>query len=277
MYRSPATLTEKGVSGTLAVRYHQPMPHDWSKADIHIHTTASDGLANVQDVLDWVAERTDLAVIAITDHNTVEAAHEAARLAKDYPFEVIIGQEVDTSEGHVIGLWTPRLVPPGMSAHETVEAIHEQGGLAIVAHPFAPRWWAKHGLCRGDRRTYDTVDFDGFEVSNATPLLLHANLRARMYMTRHRHRFAITGGSDAHILPAIGASMTLFQGSTVEDLRRAIETRTTRVRSPAFWLTRNARYARHLPSIIERERAAEEDLRRARAASASTCESTHPQ
>ena len=112
---------------------------------------------------------------------------------------------------------------PGASAQDTVDAIHAQGGLAVVAHPFAPRWWAKHGLCRGDRGIYDCVDFDAFEISNSTPLIFHANWLARRYMRDHAHRFAVTGGSDAHILSAIGASRTLFPGTTAADLRRAIE------------------------------------------------------
>ncbi|MHB1341714.1 MAG: CehA/McbA family metallohydrolase [Coriobacteriia bacterium] len=236
------------------------MANDWSSADIHLHTNVSDGLAAPRDVLDWVCARTSLKVIAITDHNTVDGAHEVAAIAGDYPVEVIVGQEVDSSEGHIIGLWAPERIEPGADAQDTVDAIHAQGGIAIVAHPFAPRWWAKHGLCRGNRCVYDTVDFDGFEISNSTPLLFTANLHARVYMAGNRHRFAVTGGSDAHILPAIGASRTLFRGSTAAELRHAIESRTTRVRSPLFWLARNLRYASHLPRLIERERQAEAEL-----------------
>jgi hypothetical protein len=228
----------------------------WSTADIHIHTTASDGLASPREVLEWVCSRTDLSVIAITDHNTVAGALEAAEMASEYPVEVIVGQEVDSDDGHVIGLWAPERIPPGLSPAETVARIHSQGGIAIAAHPFAPRWWARHGLRRGDREVYDAVDFDAFEVSNSTPLLFHANWRARRYMAAHRERLAITGGSDAHILAAIGASLTMFPGTSAADLRRAIETRTTRARRPGFWASRNMRYLRSVREImrIDRER-----------------------
>ncbi|PKN21579.1 MAG: hypothetical protein CVU65_16565 [Deltaproteobacteria bacterium HGW-Deltaproteobacteria-22] len=67
------------------------------------------------------------------------------------------------------------------------------------------------------------------------------------------HRFAVTGGSDAHILSAIGASRTVFPGSTAADLRRAIEERTTKADVGSFWLARNLRYARNLPGIMRRD------------------------
>lgn len=227
----------------------------WSSADLHLHTTASDGTATPRELLEWVCSRTDLSVIAVADHNSVDGAHEAAALAAsgDYPVEVVVSQEVESAQGHIIGLWTPERVPIGMSAAETVDAIHEQGGLAVVAHPFAPRWWHKHGLCRGDVGVYDSVPFDAFEVANSTPLLFNANLLARAYLGANRRRFAETGGSDAHILAAVGSSRTLFRGSTAEDLRRALEAHETVGWGPGFSLLRAMLYARKVPEIKRRD------------------------
>ncbi len=170
----------------------------WVSADIHLHTTASDGLYSPRQVVEWAVKRTDLSVIAITDHNTMDGALEAAEIARDLPIELVLGQEIDSADGHVLALWIREPVRAGMSAADTVAAIHDQGGIAIAAHPFAPKWWAKHGLCRGDESVYDAVPFDAFEIHNATPLLFHANLRARQYVRRNPGRFAVTGGSDAH-------------------------------------------------------------------------------
>lgn len=228
----------------------------WSAADLHIHTTASDGVASPEMVLDWVCANTDLAVIAVTDHNTNAGGIEAARIAHEggYPIEVVVGQEVESADGHIIGLWTPELVRPGMAAAETVAAIHAQGGLAVAAHPFAPRFWARAGLDRGDRSVYDTTDFDAVEIANSTPLLFLSNWFARFYWTTHHQRLACTGGSDAHILPVIGSSRTFFPGSTAEDLRRAIEKRQTRAALPGISPRRNWRYARNVPTIMARDR-----------------------
>ena len=228
----------------------------WSAADLHMHTTASDGVATPEMVLDWVCTRTDLKVIAITDHNTNAAGLEAAELASrgGYPVEVIVGQEVESSDGHILGLWTPNLVRPGMSAADTVAAIHAQGGLAIAAHAFAPRFWAHVGLARGNRTVYGNVPYDGIEIANSTPLLFLANWIARFYWLAHRERFACTGGSDAHILPAIGTSRTLFPGETAADLRTALEERLTRAALPGISPVRNWRYARKVPQIMARGR-----------------------
>jgi predicted metal-dependent phosphoesterase TrpH len=231
-------------------------PTPWSAADLHIHTTASDGVASPEMVLDWVCSNTDLAVIAITDHNTNEGALQAAELVAGgrYPVEVVVGQEVESADGHIIGLWTPDLVRPGLPAAETVEAIHAQNGLAIAAHPFAPKFWARAGLDRGDRDVYDTTDFDAIEIANSTPLLFLSNWFARFYWTTHHQRLACTGGSDAHILPVIGSSRTFFQGDTAEDLRRALEKRQTKAALPGISPRRNWRYARNVPTIMARDR-----------------------
>lgn len=226
----------------------------WSAADIHIHTTVSDGVATPVEVLRWANRHTDLAVIAIADHNAVAGALEAAEAAPKFGHvEVVVAQEVESSDGHIIGLWAGERIHPGLSAAETVEAIHAQGGLAVAAHPFAPRWWHRHGLCRGDKGIYDSVAFDAVEVANSTPLFAGGNLRARLYQMLNRHRLAATGGSDAHIPSVIGTSRTLFRGSTAQDLRAAIENRQTRVRGPRFQPHRSIVYARHVPAIKIRD------------------------
>jgi predicted metal-dependent phosphoesterase TrpH len=234
------------------------MPNDtWSAADLHIHTTASDGVASPAEVLDWVCSKTDLKVIAIADHNTNVGAIEAARLAHelDLPIEVIVAQEVESSDGHIIGLWTPELVRPGLDAEQTVAAIHAQGGFAIAAHPFAPRLWSKAGLDRGRRTVYDRVAYDGMEIANSTPLLFVANWMAQLYCHSHGDRFACTGGSDAHILPVIGSSRTYFPGDSAEDLRAALDARITRVSRPGLSPRRNLRYARNVGHIMASDRA----------------------
>lgn len=225
----------------------------FSAADLHVHTTASDGTAHPLEVVEWASDMTRLSVIAICDHNTTEGALEAAAAAARFRVQVIVGQEVESADGHILGLFAPRRIRPGLTAERTVEAIHEQGGIAIAAHPFAPRWWHKHGLCRGERRVYEQVPFDAVEVANSTPLLLFANVRARAFWWGHRHRLAQVGGSDAHMLSVIGTSRTVFRGSSAEELRRAILARTTRGWGPSFHPLRALRYARKVPEIRLRD------------------------
>lgn len=228
----------------------------WSAADLHIHTTASDGVATPSEVLEWVCAKTDLRVIAIADHNTNLGAIEAAALAEEraLPIEVIVAQEVESADGHILGYWTPEIVSPGMSADATVAAIHAQGGFAVAAHPFAPRFWDKAGLSRGNRGVYNNVAYDGIEIANSTPLLFVANWVARFYQLSQGDRFACTGGSDAHILSVIGSSRTYFPGETAADLRVALDERITTVSRPGFSPRRNFHYARHVPSILRSDR-----------------------
>lgn len=108
----------------------------WSKADLHVHTTHSDGHAGVEEVLEHAARRTDLRVIAITDHDIIDGALEARALAQEYGIEVVVGEEVSTADGELLALFVERRVPPGRPAAETIAAVHEQGGLAVAAHPY---------------------------------------------------------------------------------------------------------------------------------------------
>ena len=79
-----------------------------------------------------------LDVIAITDHDTIEGALRARDLAaqRSYRFEVIVGEEISTREGHLLALFLEKPIPPDLSIERSIELVHEQGGLAIVAHPF---------------------------------------------------------------------------------------------------------------------------------------------
>lgn len=245
-------------SGTM----HTMQKRELSAADLHVHTTASDGTATPRQVLEWASARTGISVIAICDHNTVDGALEAASIAHEFPIEVVVGQEVESSDGHILGLWAPQRVAPDRSAAETISDIHAQGGLAVIAHPFAPRWWHKHGLCRGEKQVYDECAYDAVEVANSTPLLFLANFHARGYWRDNRDRLAATGGSDAHMLHAVGTSLTLFEGSTAQDLRRALEARQTRGWGPGFSATRAWRYAWRIREIQRRNLDSQERSRR---------------
>ncbi len=120
--QSPSPGTECSArSGTARECYDtHAMRPGHSAADLHVHTTASDGTASPTEVLEWASEATDLAVVAICDHNTNEGALEAAAIAHRYRVEVVVGQEVESTDGHILGLWTPELVAPGQNAEDTV-------------------------------------------------------------------------------------------------------------------------------------------------------------
>ena len=216
---------------------------DRGRADLHIHTRFSDGWPSPVQVVEQ-AVRLGLDVIAITDHDTVEGALRAADYAsrRDGSPQVIVGEEVSTREGHVVGLFLEARIRPGLSAAATVEAIHRQGGLAFAAHPFwRTERQARDGRVRGIGWRAAVLDFDAIEVENSTPgFYLFNQMAARL---NQEVRLAALGNSDAHILDAVGRSYTSFPGRTSLAVRRAIEARRTRAhrrRYPALALMRYA-------------------------------------
>lgn len=192
-------------------------------ADLHVHTKHSDGQDSVSDVLAWAA-RIRLDIIAITDHDTIEGAIIAAELAhvRSGP-EVVVGEEVSSLDGHILALFINKVIAPNLSAQETVAAIHEQGGLAVAAHPY----WRSSTLDYKGRlfgvgdRVAD-LPFDAIEVINGgfTPSMISANRRAG-WVVEALGRTSV-GGSDAHVKHALGWGHTRFEGRTARDLRRSI-------------------------------------------------------
>jgi predicted metal-dependent phosphoesterase TrpH len=201
------------------------------KADLHVHTSYSDGMADVPSLLAHVESHTNLEIVAVTDHDDIRgslAAREAWARGT-YRFEVVPGMEVTTIEGHVLALFIDEPVPCLRGLDETLAAIHRLGGLAIIPHPLT---WLTRGL--GERHIRrvtaserDGVHFDGIELTNGTPAGRLGARKARALNDRHLH-LAEAGGSDAHFLLALGAGYTEFPGRTPQDLHQAILGRTTR-------------------------------------------------
>ncbi|HZC05120.1 MAG TPA: PHP domain-containing protein [Ktedonobacterales bacterium] len=208
-------------------------------ADLHMHTTYSDGVGSVEETLAYIQWRTALDVIAITDHDTIEGALRARDLAAQQrlPFEVIVGEEVSTREGHVLALFLHSRIPAGLSVERTIELVRAQGGLAIIAHPFNPVF--RHSVQRPvvDRllRQPD-LHPDGIETLNGSFAGIGSS-RVALELTRSIYHWAETGGSDAHTPSAIGCALTRYPGSGVEALRAAVSQRAT-VAEGTYWRAR---------------------------------------
>ena len=194
-------------------------------ADLHMHTTASDGKASVIELLNFVNnQRPHLDVVAITDHDTMNASLWAYEQQYRYNFDIVPGVEVSSRDGHILALWVKQTVPRNLSLADTVQAIHEIGGLAIVAHPIHP-YIPTHFLQALRYIINPTVlqqaNVDAIEVHNAGIAGTGFNWLARW--VAKRVNLAVTSGSDAHTLGAIGTGETCFDGRTAADLRYALE------------------------------------------------------
>jgi predicted metal-dependent phosphoesterase TrpH len=187
-------------------------------------------MAAVPDLLDYVEHNTDLDVIAVTEHDTLRAAEEARELKaqRNYRFGLVVGMEVTTLDGHLLALYIDEPVESFRRIEPTLEAIHRQGGLAVVPHPLS--WLTRsvnaRVLARVAEMPNDGVHFDGIEECNLSPAGRVTSKRART-LNRERLHLAALGCSDAHFLASIGSAYTTFDGTTPDDLRRAIESKTT--------------------------------------------------
>jgi len=215
--RTPPKVLQRCQNSALIQKEHEEMPQ-LSKADLHIHTVHSDGAATVPELLAHIVAKTDLRLLAITDHDSIAGARQAAQLATQFGVEVIIGEEVSTADGHLLALFIDTFLPPGRPAAETIAAIHAQGGLAIAPHPFdrSVPSLGRAGLA------HDSWDFDAIEGFNAG-LVWWQRSSNRMAQRAATHMgLPLVGGSDAHALATSGLGYTLFPGAGTDDLYRAI-------------------------------------------------------
>jgi predicted metal-dependent phosphoesterase TrpH len=200
-----------------------------SAAEVHAHTLASDGMVSPEELVAAAADA-GIAVLCITDHDTLSCTPRTVEAALERGIEVVAGQEITTagpSGTHVIGLFLQRPVRMGMSIEDTVDAIHDEGGLATLPHPFMPTFFASAGP-RRITRLLDHRTVDGIELRHTAVMAPWAWQKLDAFYQEHRDGLgAALGAGDSHFgSNDLGRVLTAFPGRTAADLRRAIEDRT---------------------------------------------------
>jgi predicted metal-dependent phosphoesterase TrpH len=148
------------------------------------------------------AEAIGLGAIAVTDHNAIGGAHEAAALAEGRGLIVIPGEEVKTdAQGEVIGLFLEDEIPRGLSFSDTIAAIRSQGGLVYLPHPFD----RLHAVPDAATIHRHQADIDVFEVYNARLLFDAYNDEAVRFAAKYN--LTVGAGSDAHVLQGVGTGV----------------------------------------------------------------------
>lgn len=178
--------------------------------DLQVHTNASPCSRTAPADVVAGALRANLDGIAITDHDTLDNYAEVKRLAPE-GLTVIPGVEVTTTQGHLLAL-DVRDVPPQADPLTVIDDIHDQGGLAVLSHPF-------------DRlRQYYTDDLDriaasvdGVEIRNSRCVFDRYNRTAEAFA--ERYDIAVTGGSDAHFPMELGRAVTLCDDDVLASIR----------------------------------------------------------
>jgi len=195
-------------------------------ADPHCHTLSSDGMVSAAELVK-AAAAAHLDLIAVTDHDTMASVRAAQAYGQDAGVVVVAGQEITTkwpAQTHVMAWFLERPVRRGMSVEDTVEAIHDQGGLAIVPHPFMPVYFGSiqpYML----RRLLEKHNVDGIEMVFTVPI--GARRRKELdafYAANHDRLGAAVGGSDCHFGGHdIASAVTEFEG----DFKTAVQERRT--------------------------------------------------
>jgi hypothetical protein len=182
----------------------------WIVADLHMHTSWShDCSIDVDELLDH-AQAEGLGAIAVTDHNVLGGALEAAERARGRDLIVIPGEEVKTDgQGEVIGLFLREEIPRGLPFADTIAAIRDQGGLVYLPHPFD----RMHAIPDPLTLHRHLAEVDVFEVYNARLLFEGYNDEAARFA--RKYNLVAGAGSDAHVLPGVGTGalrMRRFEG-----------------------------------------------------------------
>lgn len=173
------------------------------------------------------AVKAHLDLIAVTDHDTMESVKEAQKRGESVGLAVVAGQEVTTkapAQTHVLGWFLDKPITRGMSLEDTVDAIHDQGGLAVVPHPFMPVYFGsiQPGMLR---RLLEKHRVDGIEMMFTVPIGARRRKVLDEFFAENRERLgAALGGSDSHFgFGDIGRVVTDYQG----DFKTAVHLRTT--------------------------------------------------
>jgi hypothetical protein len=170
---------------------------DTIRLDMHMHTEYSrDSRVRLADFAE-LAREAQLGTVCITDHDTIEGALRLREM--DTGLQVIIGEEITTADGELVGLYLEKKVAPGLTAEHSIGLIHEQGGLAYVPHPFS-RNRRRHLRRPVLERVAPTIDI--VEVFNAREVASSSNLRAFEFARAHDLPGGV--GSDSHRRIEIG-------------------------------------------------------------------------
>ena len=184
------------------------------RIDLHVHTHHSrDSRISIDEAIRR-CEAAGLDGFAVTDHDTISGLPEA--MAKRGHL-IVPGVEVSARGAHILALDVSEPIPAGLSIAETVDRIHDQGAVAVIAHPYSVfKTWV-------NSREIEEAKFNAVEVANANQFPYGLMLRRNAALAE-RLGLPQTGGSDAHIPEVVGRAYTVVEADShnVEDIIRSI-------------------------------------------------------
>jgi predicted metal-dependent phosphoesterase TrpH len=175
------------------------------RLDLHLHTTRSvDSSVRLEDAVRKVKEH-GLDGFAVTDHDIL--AEIPVNLSEESGLIVLPGMEVSAVGAHILAFDIQEPIPMRLPIPETVERIHAQGGIAVIAHPYSVfRTWVNSTEIEGS-------GFDCVEVVNAHQFPFGYTLEKNRGLAE-RLGLPQTGGSDAHTPRTVGRAYTIFDSDS---------------------------------------------------------------
>lgn len=211
------------------------------KVELHTHTKKSYDVLTPYEEIIQSCIKSGVDVLAVTDHNEIAGA---LRLHKMAPLKVkvIVGEEILTVDGEIIGLFLKEFIPPGLPIEETVERIKQQGGIVYLPHPFDKT--TRKTSIRREKIMKIAEHIDIIEVFNGRTIFSGDNKRARALARELNKPFAV--GSDAHTKYEFGRTfLEMPEFSTPEEFVRSVEKakiKTSHVIPWVFLFTKWARF-----------------------------------
>lgn len=219
----PEEAQEVEVMGAVAAEDEQPTLGKM-KIDLHCHTEASPDSSTPLELIPPRCDERAVRVQAITDHNAIWGAQKLKEMVEqqaDTHLTVIVGEEISTQEGEIIGLFLDEPIAAGLSAEETVQRIKAQNGLVLVPHGFDPM--KRHRL-HPKALVRIAADIDIVETFNARVSSPIYNQHAVAWS--QEHGVLMSAGSDAHTLADIGSAWVEAPWRSIrqpDDLLKALD------------------------------------------------------
>lgn len=217
------------------------------KADLHIHTRYSGDSDITFEKLIGRCRKLGLGAVAVTDHGTAEGALELSK--RDLPFKLIVGEEVASTEGEIIGFFLKESVPNGLSPEETIQRIRQQGGIVCVPHPF-DRYRSSAMQAATLERIAGQIDI--LEVFNARTIPAQ-NLSLPADFAK-KHHLLSGAGSDSHSASEVGrAYITIPDFNNRDDFLKSMAQAQIKARhqTPFIYVTS---LSRRIKKLLRRKR-----------------------
>ena len=187
------------------------------KMDSHIHSEYSpDSFAKIDDILSRAQER-NIDIIAISDHNTCDGTSEVMKKTRNTDILAIPSIEISTTKGHILGFGCEESIPRDLSPEETIDRIHDLGGLAILPHPFC---FYRHGVLHfSDNKN---LKMDAMETKNARFIVGYCNNKSKNFS--NKQNIPALGASDAHYYKFVGDCYSLIDcEKDIDSVMKAIK------------------------------------------------------